>query len=333
MTGGSGTVAEEAAWWVARMDSERWDAADEIALSRWLAEDAMRHGLLLRTHAAWVATDLALVPPTSAASLEETVPDPQPAWHRRSLLAGLAAAIVAGVIGTSRIFVPETRYVTNLGEIRRVPLADGSIMTINSGSALTVRIDSRSRRIALAQGEAWFEVAHDPARPFVVTAAGVTARALGTAFSVRVRATGVEILVTDGTVETRHENPVSATAATRLIAGQRAFVDARAAVRFEADRASAVDRALAWRGGMIDLEGDTLATAAEEFNRYNVRKIVVADRQLAGEKLDGVFRINDPEGFALAVKVSLDVTVSDSDPTTIRITRGRMTETNGVTSK
>ncbi|WP_026046545.1 FecR family protein [Sphingomonas sp. PAMC 26621] len=317
----SGSVADEAAWWVAKMDSGRWEAADEIALSQWLAQDAMRHGLLLRTQAAWVATDLALRPPTTAASIPDVVPEARPVWHRRNLLAGLAAVIVAGVIGTTRIFVPETRYVTNLGEIRRVPLADGSIMTINSGSALTVRIDARSRQIALAQGEAWFEVAHDPTRPFVVTAAGVTARALGTAFSVRLRPAGVEILVTDGTVETRHENTVSPSAATRLTAGQRAFVDARAAVRFEADRASAVDRALAWRGGMIDLEGDTLASAAEEFNRYNTRKIVVSDQQLAGEKLDGVFRINDPEGFARAVKVSLDATVSDTDPTIIRITR------------
>jgi len=321
MTGGLQTVTDEAAWWVAKMDSAHWDAADEAGLTAWLAQDASRHGLLLRTQAAWAAVDLALVPRGVAAAPAETVADPRSFWRRRKVLAGLAAAIVAGVAGTSRIFAPETRYVTNLGEIRRVPLADGSIMTINSGSALTVRIDSRVRRIALAQGEAWFEVAHDPTRPFVVTAAGVTARALGTAFSVRVRATGVEILVTDGTVETGHESPVNTRAATRLTAGQRAFVDARAAVRFEADRASAVDRALAWRGGMIDLEGDTLATAAEEFNRYNVRKIVVTDPGLAGEKLDGVFRVNDPEGFAQAVKVSLDVTVSARDPTTIRISR------------
>ncbi|WP_242140341.1 MULTISPECIES: FecR domain-containing protein [unclassified Sphingomonas] len=321
MTGPFETIEDEAASWVARMDSGRWDATDEAALAAWLALDATRAGLLLRTQAAWAAADLALIPAGSAATCDDLPAVVRPFWRRRNVLAGLAATIVAGVIGTTRIFAPETRYVTNLGEIRRVPLADGSTMTINSASALTVRIDAHTRQIALVQGEAWFEVAHDPARPFVVTAAGVTAQALGTAFSVRVRTTGVEILVTDGTVETRHADTAKVIPATRLIAGQRAFVDAQAAVRLEADRASAVDRALAWRGGMIDLEGDTLATAAEEFNRYNARKIVVSDPQLAGEKLDGVFRINDPEGFALAVKVSLNATVVDAAPDTIRITR------------
>jgi transmembrane sensor len=318
MTARSDRVEDEAAAWVARMDSGKWDAADETALSAWLAQDASRNGMLLRMQAAWAAADLALAPQAVEPDPEAQTFTPQPFWRRRNVLAGLAAAIVAGVIGKARMFGPEALYVTKLGEIRRVPLADGSIMTINSASALTVRIDARSRQIALAQGEAWFEVAKDPERPFVVTAAGVTARAIGTAFSVRVRSSGVEILVTDGTVETGHATASSAKA-TRLVAGQRAFVDESAAVRFEADRASAVDRALAWRGGMIDLEGETLAAAAEEFNRYNTRKIVVADPHLAGEKFDGVFRINDPEGFALAVKASLNTRVEDTDPETIRI--------------
>ncbi|MFX8562013.1 FecR domain-containing protein, partial [Acinetobacter baumannii] len=85
--------------------------------------------------------------------------------------------------------IPErgTAYATKVGEIRRVPLVDGSVMTINSGTELQVRIAKRAREVELAQGEACFEVAKDAHRPFVVAAGKVRAKAIGTAFSVRMR--------------------------------------------------------------------------------------------------------------------------------------------------
>jgi transmembrane sensor len=82
-------------------------------------------------------------------------------------------------------------------------------MTINSASELTVRMAKGSREIEIAQGEAWFDVAKDASRPFIVTAGKVRARAVGTAFSVRRRETGVEVLVTEGVVESWSEEDVS----------------------------------------------------------------------------------------------------------------------------
>lgn len=323
MTGAFRSAEEAAAHWVARMDADNWCAADEQALQRWLAEDGARRGLLLRTQATWLAADKALAAPAAPPLEEAGVFTGAPRWQRRAVLGGLAAASVAGIAGLSRLFTPETSYATGLGEIRRVPLADGSVMTINSGSALKVRMDARSRLVELSHGEAWFEVAKDAARPFIVSAARVQAQAIGTAFSVRMRDAGVEVLVTEGIVETRCETPRGEVAAsrTRLTAGQRAVVTENAAVHYEADKPSSVDRALAWRGGMIDLEGETLAEAAAEFNRYNERKIVIADAQIGSEQLDGIFRINDPEGFANAVKTGLNASVNTDDPAVIRIAR------------
>lgn len=234
------------------------------------------------------------------------------------MLGGLVAAGAAVLFGRIRPSAAEIDYATNLGEIRRVPLTDGSVMTINSASSVAVRMERQARRVNLTQGEAWFDVAKSAARPFVVEAGAVRAQAIGTAFSVRMRDDGVEVLVTEGTVET-WSDAVGARR-TRLEAGQRALIGADAAVRLAPQEAS-VDRALAWRGGMIDLDGETLGAAALEFNRYNARKVVVTDPQMAGERMDGVFRINDPEGFADAVRVALSASVRLDDPGEIRIDR------------
>ncbi|OAN58573.1 iron dicitrate transport regulator FecR [Sphingomonas sp. TDK1] len=303
------------------MDGGGWSDADEADLQRWLAQDTRRAGLLLRTQALW---QMPGVQAEQAAPVEECPDDaPQdvraPNWRRRGVLGGLAAAAVAGVVGASLLRGRGVAYVTKVGEIRRVPLVDGSVMTINSGTELQVHIAKHAREVELAQGEAWFDVAKDAARPFVVASGKIRAKAIGTAFSVRKRDNGVEVLVTEGVVETWSDD--DAAQRIRLAAGQCALINDRAIVHYEPGKASSVDRALAWRSGMIDLDGTTLADAADEFNRYNERQIVIADPDAAGERFDGLFRINDPEGFAEAVRSALDLVVNMEDPRFIRIQR------------
>lgn len=309
-----------AAHWVARMDSGAWTAEDEAALQAWLAEDVARHGLLLRAHADWLAVDEALAPARTATfdARKALASVASPLWRRRKVLAGMAAAVGAGVVVKSQL-LDSNVYKTKLGEIRRVPLTDGSAVTVNSSTDLKVRMETQSRLIDLERGEAWFEVAKDARRPFVVVAGQVKARAIGTAFSVRRREADVEVMVTEGIVEAWSEE--DSAQRIRLAAGQRALVNETGAIHFEPTSASLVDRALAWRGGMIDLNGTALADAADEFNRYNQRKIIIASPEVAGEQFDGLFRINDPEGFAKAVKSSLNVTVNTDDPKVIRIER------------
>lgn len=315
------TDADAAASWVARMDSGAWSDADEAELQRWLAQDPRRHGLLLRTHALWQTPEIApQEAPSQQIEADDDVFTERPSlWRRRGVLGGLVAASAAGVVGALLFPGRGVAYVTKVGEIRRVPLVDGSVMTINSGSTLQVRMAKRAREVELAEGEAWFEVAKDAARPFVVAAGKVRAQAVGTAFSVRKRDNGVEVLVTEGVVETWSDE--DETQRVRLGAGQSALINEHAIVHYEATKASSVDRALAWRGGMIDLNGTSLADAAEEFNRYNERQIVISDPDAAGERFDGLFRINDPEAFAEAVRDVLGLAVNVEDPRFIRIQR------------
>lgn len=198
---------------------------------------------------------------------------------------------------------PDARYDTGIGEIRRVQLTDGSSALINTSSALDFDAGSNRRRVRLGEGEAWFKVAKDRARPFVVEAGAVRVQAVGTAFSVRRRANGADVLVTEGVVESWVVGAEGHR--VRIGAGERAFVADNAAIDTRPSDPAEIDRMLAWRNGKIDLNGETLGWAAAEFNRYNRRQQVVVDPSIADERLYGVFRIDDPAAFVTAVEMSL----------------------------
>jgi transmembrane sensor len=302
-------VEAEATRWLARMDGDNWTAKLEAELEAWLAEDPRHDGAFLQAQAAW-----AMLQPSETANIPDE--EKSPPLNRRHLLAATGVAIAASAAGLA-FLLPGQKYRTDIGEIRRVPLADGSTAAINTASALNIDFDTSVRRVTLAQGEAWFQVAKEPARPFLVEAGPIRVRAVGTAFSVRRFAEGADVLVTEGIVEVWADGAESK--AIRLAAGNRAFITDTAAVERAPAQASAVDRALAWRSGKIDLVGQPLSEAVAEFNRYNRRKLLLADPALAGEQFDGVFRTDDPAGFAKMVEASLQVPVDMSDPERIRI--------------
>lgn len=306
----------EAALWVVRMDADDWSEDQEADLQAWLAAEPRRAGALLQAQAAWMTLDK---PEASHAALDE--PAPSLRFNRRHLMIGGGAAIAASIAGGLFLLGGGTHYSTGVGEIRRVPLADGSTAAINTASTIEINLANVRREVRIAQGEAWFQVAKDPKRPFVVEAGRVRVQAVGTAFSVRRRDDGADILVTEGVVEAWVDGAEGHK--IRLAAGSRAFVANNAAIRQEPAAPSSVDRALAWRSGKIDLVGEPLAGAIAEFNRYNHRKLVLVDPALGGEQFDGVFRTDDPEGFALAVKSISDVPVDLSSPDEIRIGRPR----------
>ncbi|WP_267433886.1 FecR domain-containing protein [Sphingomonas sp. GM_Shp_1] len=304
---------DDAAAWALR---HPLDAAGEHALEAWLASDPRNAGALLRAMAALTVVDRAITDDA------ETPPHRAPVarWSsRRGLLIGMTGAIaasVAGLIGW-RQFAAD-HVTTARGEIRRLPFADGSVATIDSDSALRVVLASEQRWIALDRGQAWFQVAKDRSRPFVVDAGIAQARAVGTAFSVERRDDGVEVAVTEGQVAV-WPSAASGTM-TILHAGQYARFRSSDAAPVTGTAPAAIERALAWRGGEIALENETVAAAVARFNRYNHRQLVVDDAELAQERLIGLFQIDRPEDFAASLAASFPVAVT-SGPDTIRLER------------
>ena len=322
-------INQRASDWVARIDRADLDEAARAELDAWLAGDSRRRGAFLRAQAAWRMLDRVRALPVDAVGFLESdhvdgaLPVPSSGRVRRRFVLGGAIALAAGASGVALLpalpFLARDFYRTEIGEVRRLPLADGSLAAINTQSELEVALTDNRRSIRLQKGEAWFQVAKDTERPFVVSAGDVRVQAVGTAFSVRRAGVGIEVQVTEGVVETWTVS--DAGRRMRLSAGSRTVIaEDGKAVQPPVEAAVELDRRLAWRSGQLILDGDTLEQAAAEFNRYNERQVVIADPALARERLVGRFRTNEPDSFARAVALTLGARVSASDGE-IRITR------------
>jgi transmembrane sensor len=304
-------IADQAAEWAARIDGGSIDAETYQGLRRWLDADPRRQGALLRAEAALSFID-------RGRALAGVIPKPEPraVWIHRKLIS-VGAAVAASLVGVVLLMISPHRYHTGLGEIRQVPLSDGSLVAINTQSAVEVAMHADVREVTLTRGEAWFRVAHDKQRPFIVSAGRIRVRAVGTAFSVRRHDDGADVQVTEGVVETwtigEEDRRVQVTA------GSKAYV-----AEYEPPKpmpASAdIERSLAWREGQIVLEGETLDEAVAQFNRYNAKKLVISDPGLAAEKLVGQFRATEPQTFAGAIATTLGAKV-DEEGDTIRLSR------------
>src|SRR5579862_1457581 len=197
------TIDEQAARWVARIDSGKLKAEEDPLLQAWLQADARHQGAYIRARARWVDFDrLAALHGTSDPPVEEI--GPRRGISRRQLLVAASVAgiaIVGGGFSWLALRRDEVRYATEIGEVRRVALVDGSTLILNTASEVTASFGKRQRALRLVRGEALFEVAHDKARPFTVYAHRSTVRAVGTAFAIRLEPTQLDVTVTEGVVE------------------------------------------------------------------------------------------------------------------------------------
>lgn len=322
-------IDETAAAWTARLDRGLTDN-ERAELECWLEGDVRRIGALARAKAIWLHADRA----RSLGPAATQEPEEEPFWRRidrRAAMIGggaLAASIVAGVT-LPRFLHRGERLATVTGEIRRIPLGDGSTVTLDTNSMVETAFTDGRRDIRLLSGVAFFDVAHDPSRPFVVEARDLSVRAVGTAFSVRNIATlPVAVVVSEGKVAVSRLADGSATAPLHLVANMQAEIPSAAALGTgDFARSLTPDdltRDLSWRDGMLAFEGDTLAKAARRFSRYGGPAIVIDDASLARQPISGLFAASDPRGFARAIAVSLDARVEDEgDTIRLKATDGR----------
>jgi transmembrane sensor len=309
-------IDEEAAQWVARLsgnDSVNVRQAFEV----WHEADPRNQGAFLRAEAAWMMLDRSQVMAHGGdtllvrRALDETLRRHRGAVSRRHVMGGAVAASLTGAMAVGYVLANRLSVATGVGELRSVPLKDRSIASVNTDSQIDVDMTPQIRHVALVKGEAWFEVAKNPDVPFVVSAGDIRVRAVGTAFSVRRREGGADVLVTEGTVEAWNVNDKDKR--VTLTAGHEAFVPVKPEVAEVIYRPEEVERRLAWREREIVLNSETLAEAVAEFNRYNSRQIVIADPSLSAQKLVGGFHVDQPETFARAVQTALNVPVTQTD--------------------
>src|SRR5690606_39067575 len=147
------------------------------------------------------------------------------------------------------------------------------------------------------RGEAMFNVAHDPSRPFIVMAGDEEIRAIGTKFSVRYEGTRVRVTLLEGRVQVSRPKTKDVTVA-ELEPGERMTVARTEPVAIDRPNIQAVT---AWRRGEAIFDDTPLSVAAAEFNRYGGTAIIVNDRDIGALRVSGIFATNDPIEFTYAI--------------------------------
>ena len=299
-------IEAQAVSWAWRVDAGQIDADALAEFEAWLEGDARHKGAYVQARAA-----LSLIDPIYGVKSSTT----ERRISRSKVIAAAACAVLFGCVALGSAlyinFIGSEHYTTQLGEIRRVPLKDGSSLAVNTKSEVSVKWSDSERDVTVRQGEAWFHVAPNKSRPFVVAVGRLRVRAVGTAFSVRLAADGAEVKVSEGVVEVWRAG--DANKPIRVAAGAAAILPTEGGPIFtESSTVPSIDRELAWRDGKIDLDGETLSEAVAKFNRYNRTPITISDGELSSRRVFGLFRADDPVAFASAVRIALgtDVTIS-----------------------
>lgn len=304
MTSGSEKSVEqleaEAAAWAAKLDAAPDHRTHE--LDAWLQQDAKHSGALLRAQAA-----LALFEPAFGLREEQTLQTRRAGGWGRIALIGTGLAAVAATVATL-VLMPTAKdtFETQIGEVRSLALSDGSSVSIDAKSHIDVAFGTQRRDIHLEFGRVLFRAVHDQYRPFRVIVDDVVITDIGTAFQVTDDEVSgeVEVLVTEGAV--RVDSP---SGRIELVAGQRRRFAKQVSTPPTAPETliapADVERALAWREGRIEFDGESLSTAVAQFNRYSRVPIEVGNPALGEEKLYGAFRMDDASGFARAAAASL----------------------------
>lgn len=315
-------IERDAALWLARRDAGGWADRQQAALDAWLAANVAHRVAFLRLEAAWdetarlktfAAGDAAARIPARGEWAQSPYFAPSHARAGRSrraaarrprrwpVFAGLAASLLVaaaamgGFAWRDYTHVDRAAWETALGGQRVVNLPDGSTATLGSETDVRMSFSHSERNLKLTRGEAFFDVAHDPERPFVVHANGYRVIAVGTRFDVRRDAGQLRVVVTRGLVRLQSAHDPSK-APSMLPAGSIATIadDEVAVQQVSPDEAA---QALSWRSGFVVFHHTPLAEAVREFNRYNARQIVIADPSLEALRVGGNFKLDNSAAF------------------------------------
>ena len=299
------SVRAEAAVWVARLHSSSRTHAVEAGFRRWLETDARNKEAFELATKAWESGGSFRVGQLprishhmrrgSTSALSE---------HRYSVILGIILCIVS-IGGVVEYIRQRSNVTTALGEQRSMTLEDGSRITLNTKTRLSVHFEESRRLIRLEEGEALFDVAKNSARPFIVEAGGRQVRAVGTEFIVRREPHLMTVTLMEGTVQVSvpSETHLISTEATFPFPGTTLTVGQRLTLADDSKPLidqPPIDSVLAWRRGEVVLDKTPLAAAVEEMNRYSLVKLVLDDVP-TNIQLSGIFRAGDSARFAEAV--------------------------------
>lgn len=333
---------EQAAEWIVRVDNDELIPSEVDALKQWLSQDPLNQRAFAELAQVWGGMDslselAELIPLDSA--MVDTEPDDTRVYPWRSVVAFsfvLFFAVAIAVIypdWKAQQFRHAQVATTLVGEQETLALPDGSSLVLNTDSNVNIQFDEHRRNIYLNRGEAHFDVAHDPDRPFIVHAGQGRVTAVGTAFNVHYHQGSVDVIVTDGVVEVETlrasipEEPAPAVPKSepilsrKVTAGQSVSFDT---VIHEVDKVPEpeVDRRLSWRKGMLSFSGEPLQQVIAEVSRYTETRIVIQDPVVAELPMGGYFKAGETEAMLEVLQVSFGLQVTRVSDKVIVLSQG-----------
>ena len=277
----------EAAAWIVRLHGPHRCAELEAAFRDWLQAHPENGKQFERVTEVWDAGSSVPVPGVPRMTRWKEEPR-----RRQWSLAAALLLLLCGLAGwiTWRAWV-DPSYTTGVGEQRVVRLDDGTRLSLNSGTRVVITYSDSERRVELVRGEAFFEVAHNAARPFIVTAGDQQVVAIGTTFVVRYEAARTAITLLEGSVKVSPATDMGLT----LAPGERVTFAAGGSRRLDEPKIEAVT---AWRRGEVMLDSTQLEEAVAELNRYDKNTLIIDDPQIATLSISGIYHAGDSRGFA-----------------------------------
>lgn len=296
----------EAAEWLQRQQFWTPKDDDQARFDEWFAQSLSHRVAYWRLKAGFERSG-------RLTALRETKFGSSPATERnrfrpflRFTAAGAVAALVAGIATLQLTPRHEGKiYETQVGGRQTIVLTDGSKIDLNTGT--TVRVNGR--RAELIRGEAFFDITHDARNPFVVTAARHRIVDLGTKFAVRTEPNGLKVSLVQGSAQIEDPN-LPSERPTVLKPGDIALATSSKVFVIRNTQQDLTNQ-LGWRRGVLVFHQTTLAAAAAEFNRYNRKKLVIADSRAAALVIGATFPIDDIEAFARTAKNVFGLRIED----------------------
>jgi transmembrane sensor len=337
------TIEAEACAWISQFDGDQPPSPEDMdALREWASRSPLHHQELERLSALWgdinILTELSQSLDNAESNDKKGVFSPAP------IMAGLAAILI---IAVGVMFWPNQRpaklihlvYSTQVGEQHLAALPDGSSVQLNTASQLEVDYSNQRRKVRLLKGEAHFEVAHDPGRPFEVYAGTGLVRAIGTAFSVHLKDKQVEVTVTEGRVKlvsvAATEVEADSSTAKEAQRDELATLSAGQSTRFNHSvdtiqtlKKDEVARKLSWRDGMLVFSGESLDHVVEQVTRYTPVSIVIADPAIRNIRIGGYFRVGETDAMFEVLESNFGIRVSEISDELFHLSKLHASQTN-----
>lgn len=281
--------------WLLRLEASPADERLRHDFESWLAHSPANRAAYQAVQHTWARLGKLPKPAGAAATTTNVVALParktQGRTHRIRWFAAVAAlaaaclALVAVPILQRHLLAD---YVTGVAELRDVTLPDGSVASLDAGSAIAIGYRDGERTVSLLEGQAFFQVVRDRERPFVVKADEVSVTVTGTAFSVRKTSDAVAVAVESGAVDVA----VTDGARNSLVPGDRLTYDRRTRSISRGQLPPAY--VASWRTRRLVVHEATVGELVEELGRHHSGVVVVRDKSLNNQLVSGVFDLANP---------------------------------------